>query len=114
VPRERLPELVQGLKVPFHRFDVILDHAEVWPNNVAVLQPRAVPDVLRDLHERLGLAVLRLGLPLDGRPFQPHVTLARHARGAVLAGRCEPVRWRAGAYVLAESKGGYQVLTQFG
>jgi 2'-5' RNA ligase len=115
VPRERLPQLATGLAVPAEAFELVLDDFAVWPNGVAVLCPSAAPPALLALNAALGPALRALGLPVDDRPYRPHVTLARHARGALLAGPPPgPVGWpvRSG-YVLAESAGGYRVLQRF-
>jgi 2'-5' RNA ligase len=118
VPRERLPQLVSGLQLAFEPFEFSLDRAEVWPNSVAVLQPGQTPHEMSQLHRKLGDALLKLDLPVESRPFRPHVTLARRARGAAPPARDAGVRWRADAgYVLAESLpagAGYQLLERFG
>jgi 2'-5' RNA ligase len=117
VARERLPQLVSGLQLAFEPFEFILDRAEVWPNTVAVLEPQQPPHALNQLYRRLGDSLLRLDLPVESRPFRPHVTLARRARGAVPSARNAGVRWRADkGYVLAESLpggSGYSILERF-
>jgi 2'-5' RNA ligase len=118
VAREKLPRLGSGLKVAFAPFDFELRRGEVWPNSVAVLQPdRAAPEMER-LQEDLAGALRRLELPVESRPFRPHVTLARRARGAVPPPEHAGVRWRANlGYVLAQSLpagGGYEFVERFG
>ena len=114
VPRERLPELIRGLVVPVPRMELMLDQVDVWPNQVCALTPRRTPRALADLRGRLGGALERLGLDMERRPYRPHVTLARHARGAKLGGHVPPpVCWRAASYVLAESAGGYRALARW-
>jgi 2'-5' RNA ligase len=118
VPRSRLPELAVALAVPpVPPFELLLDEFAVWHHGIAVLQPSAkAPDELLLLHARLGDALRSLALPVETRPFRPHVTLARHGEGATLAGAAPaPVRWAGGdGHVLAESAGGYHVLQRFG
>jgi len=118
VARERLPRLVSGLQRPFESFEFTLERAEVWPNSVAVLQPDRTPHEMSDLHRRLGDALSELGLPVESRPFRPHVTLARRARGAVPPLHGTSIRWEANdGYVLAESLPGgtgYEILERFG
>jgi 2'-5' RNA ligase len=109
IPRVRLPELVQGLGVGFAPFALDLDHAELWRGGIAVLAPNLTPNLvpqpLLALHAALGEALQRLDLPLEARPYRPHVTLARRA-GRELAPTvpCPPVRWQIDGYALMESK----------
>lgn len=119
VPRARLPELTQGLACPSAPFTLRLQRFALWRGGVAVLQAEEAPvPALAALHTALAGALHALALPVDPRPFDPHVTLARHAGGAALAGpgaAPAAVAWRCdGAYVLAESAGGYRVLQGFG
>jgi RNA 2',3'-cyclic 3'-phosphodiesterase len=95
VAPERLPGVVAGLKVGSEDFQFTLDRAEVWPNSVAVLQPQRAPDAMIRLHRKLADALRDLRLPVESRPFRPHVTLARRARGAVPAPREAGVDWPA-------------------
>ena len=44
-----------------------------------------LPDALRQLVAQVKHVLTDAGLPVDGRPFRPHITLARFARGAVAA-----------------------------
>lgn len=118
VPRVRLPELADGLAQAFAPFELVLDQFAVWHRGIAVLQPSGdTPAALAGLHAVLAAALRTLALPVEARPFRPHVTLARHASGANLReGEAPaPVCWRADdGYVLAESAGGYHVLQHFG
>jgi 2'-5' RNA ligase len=58
------------------------------------------------------------GVPLEARPWQPHVTLARRAEGALAPDDGRALRWRVRGYVLVESRlgsnGGYRVLRRYG
>ena len=118
VPPERLPQLVYGLKVGGDRFEFGLDRAEVWSNSVAVLQPGRTPPEMNELHRELAGALRQLNLPVESRPFRPHVTLARRARAAVAPVREAGVHWEANeGYVLAQSLpggAGYKILERFG
>jgi RNA 2',3'-cyclic 3'-phosphodiesterase len=113
VPTARLPELLHGLAVPVRRFDLTFSQAEIWPRGLAVLCADAVPEPLAALHAQLQAALQRLALPVETRPFRPHVTLARKARGAVPP--AEPLRlnWRAVGYALVQSQGGYRTLQHY-
>ena len=113
-----LPGLVQAMQaVPFAPFDLQLGKGEVWPNGVAVLVPTTVPHELGELHAAMSEQLRALSLPVEERPYRPHVTLARRAFGAVPASN-PPLRWRANdGFVLVRSLpggAGYQILNRFG
>ncbi|MGZ8260950.1 MAG: 2'-5' RNA ligase family protein, partial [Caldimonas sp.] len=55
---------------------------ELWRGGIAVLRVAGGPELV-DLHGAIGAVLPGLGVALDPRPFAPHVTLARRARGAV-------------------------------
>jgi 2'-5' RNA ligase len=50
-------------------------------------------DALAALHRKVDHALIRLGLPPEGRAYLPHVTLARISRGAAVSPEIE--RWLA-------------------
>ena len=103
VPRQRLPALVEGLRVPFAPFDLALRRCERWPRGRLVALPDEPPPALADLHAALGAALQHLGLPVEQRAFRPHVTLARRYDGPVPAPLASPVRWHVTRYALVES-----------
>lgn len=82
VPVERLADLVRACDVPTPPFQVELDGSALWPGGVAVLEPSRPPAALSALRGLLGERLGGVGLPVESRAFQPHVTLARHAQGA--------------------------------
>jgi len=90
---------------------------EVWPGSIAVLRFFAEP-ALAELHAAIGAVLQRFGVALDARPFAPHVTLARRARGAEPPRVPVDLEWRASGFALVESvRGGnasYRVLRSFG
>jgi len=112
VPRERIPELVHGLGVPVAPFILQLDRCEVWPNEVAVLQPRRTPSALQAQHERLKVALGQLQQPSTRDELAPHLTLARKARGSQPPLLPRAIDWRINGYALIEStpQDGYRVL----
>ena len=118
VPVQRLAGVTDGLKAPFEPFFLEFGWPDVWPNGVAVLRPVLMPACLLRLHETLSQRVADLGLPVDDRPFQPHLTLARRAMGAQPPPHGPRLRWEADqGYVLALSLpggAGYEVLERFG
>ena len=117
VAQPRLPELIDGLRVSSSRFTLCLDHAQRWPNGVTVLIPQAVPQALLALHAALRDALERLGVTTETLPYQPHVTLARHAGDSAAPVEILPVNWRVHGYALVESRPvtrDYVVLRHFG
>jgi RNA 2',3'-cyclic 3'-phosphodiesterase len=117
VERERLPELSEALRVPFDRFALAFGRAVLWPHGVAVLEPDAVPDALTYLHAELAAVLKRLALPVDARPFRPHVTLARRSAGASPSLDGPTIAWAIDRYLLMESTlgvdGGYTAVRDF-
>jgi 2'-5' RNA ligase len=117
VPAARLPDLRGGLQAEWSGCELALDSGTVWPGGIAVMEALHVPAPLARLHGELAGELLELGLPLDTRPYRPHVTLARKAAGA-RPPAFEPLRWRAGpGYALVRSVGGgrgYETLQAFG
>jgi 2'-5' RNA ligase len=117
VPHARLPELVQGLQVSFPRFELGFNRATLWPHGIAVLVPEAAPDALLQLHASLAVALRRLALPIEARPYRPHVTLARRAEGAAPPAPGSLLRWPVQDYALMESclgnRGEYRVVQRY-
>lgn len=118
VPVERLPALQQGMRLDWRGSGLVLDRAAVWPGGIAVLEAGTVPPELEDLHARLGEALARLGLPVETRPYRPHVTFARKAQGARPPAEFDAIRWQADpGYVLVRSLPGgrgYLTVQRFG
>lgn len=113
VPDDRLPELRAALHVPFTPFTLELGHCALWPHGIAVLEPGSVPEPLLKLHESLGQALARLALPVDARPYRPHVTMARRAAGAVPPASGPAIRWPVGHYALMSSGDAYATLQRY-
>lgn len=113
VPRSRLIELKQALPAPGTPVSLILDRVEVWPNEVAVLLPEATPPALQVLHGQLADTLRQCGLPVESRPYQPHVTLARRARSLIPQASL-PLRWTTQRYALVHSDHGYHPLQHYG
>ena len=118
VQPEQLPVLVRKLSFAFEAFELTFSRGEVWPAGAAVLRPDAVPPPLALLHAALRRELLSLALPVEERPYRPHITLARRAHGARPPQREAGLRWSADAgYVLVQSLpggAGYEILQRFG
>jgi 2'-5' RNA ligase len=104
--------------VPAPPFDLHFSRAEMWPHGTAVLRPDNLPIALRGLHARIGLALAAIGLPVEERPYRPHVTLARRASGAKPPVTAPPVQWEAkNGFVLVQTLAagrGYEIVERFG
>jgi len=115
-PRALLPALEAALAVPFTPFDLAFGYPEVWRHGSAVLAPRATPRALLDLHAALGRALQGVGITPEDRPFRPHVTLGRHASGALPPAAPAQIAWPVTGYALVASApdhGGYTVLRSY-
>lgn len=113
-PVERIPALRAALAGPLAPFTLTLEHAEVWPNGVALLAPAQPPALLAELHAAQADALRALGLSVEHRRYRPHLTLARDARGAVAPETFAPIEWPVDAVVLVQSlpDGRYQPLAR--
>lgn len=117
VDEARVPELMEGFRVPVTPFELELDTSKVWHRSIAVLEPAVIPWELLELHAALAHQVARMGLAVEDRPYKPHVTMSRRASGAVPPDFNEPLRWAVDGYALVQSKlnegGEYRVLQRY-
>lgn len=114
VDAARVPALLAACDIAPVRCTLSLDSPELWPNQCAVLCAREVPPALAVLHESLAQILRGLALPVEKRPFRAHVTLARHAAGAVPPSDAAPLRWPVHGHALVQSAGGrYTPLARF-
>ena len=112
VAAQQVDAVRDAIALPFTPFELTLREPAVWRGGIAVLESDA-PAALLDLQVRLGLALDALGLPVEQRPYRPHVTLARKARGAVPPG-ATPVSWPVHDFALVVSAGGeYAVMQRY-
>ena len=102
VPRVAIPELTSAFAVPWQPIDLSLDLMDLWQCGTTVLMARKTPDALTALHSSLADALRRLALPVEARPYQPHVTLARGGTGAVFP-TMPAVEWHCTRYALVEA-----------
>jgi 2'-5' RNA ligase len=115
-PRERVDGLAAALATLEPAPTALrASRGEVWRGGIAVLLFAAEPKVAA-LHAAIGGVVAGFGVALDPRPFSPHVTLARGARGAAPPLPPPELDWQASGFALVESApgGDYRVLRAFG
>jgi 2'-5' RNA ligase len=99
-------------------FALDFGRAELWPQGIAVVCPLATPPSLAALHARLAQRLRGLALPVDERPFKPHVTMARKAGHAALPPGGPALSWQVlNGFALVQSTSAgqdYTVLKRFG
>lgn len=109
----RLAEVADGLRVDAEPFELSIGSAQTWPRGLAVIVPHVVPAALAALHGELRARLERAGLPVEERPFRPHVTLARRAAHARPPRSLLDARWFVASYDLVASRGGYETLVSY-
>jgi len=118
VPLQQVPMLMAALRVPFQPFELSFSHCEQWPHGLRVAVPDTAAPPLTQLHAALGEALQGLGLPVDERPFRPHLTLARRYTPPLPAPKDVPLLWPVRGYALVESQaippGAYRVVQAYG
>lgn len=117
VDADQAEGIAAGAAVPFRPFVLHLDQPQLWPHGLAVLCTTRVPQPLQALYDRLGQVLRGLGHSVESRPYQPHVTLARHAGAALAPIACAPVLWPVRSFALVVSTGDqgqrYRVIRQY-
>lgn len=108
VNEEQLPQLCQlGAQVASQQagFKVVLDQLGVFPQaKVTWIGPSQAPRQLLELEQALRAGASALGLPLDERPYRPHLSLYRKARTLPpSAGPCRPIPLPVSDFHLYES-----------
>ena len=84
-------------------FDLTFDQLCYWSKpKVLCLTCSHTPDEVQSLVAELNREAASCGLQIETRPYQPHITLARHARYLPNL-NIEPVVWRAESFCLVES-----------
>ncbi|WP_434134289.1 RNA 2',3'-cyclic phosphodiesterase [Pseudomonas luteola] len=69
-----------GDHIPFEPCTVVLDRVERWHQGLISMIASQTPVPLVSLVDDLNLGLKSLGVPLDRRPFVPHLTAARKSR----------------------------------
>jgi RNA 2',3'-cyclic 3'-phosphodiesterase len=114
VPRDRVPELVRRMALPAPRCTLEFGRAELWPRGIAVCCPVTWPPAMAELHAHLADALRRAAVPVEVRPYRPHLTLARKAAGAIAPASPLALRWAVQSYALMESQRGYRAIARYG
>jgi len=92
-------------EVVFHSFELDLTTAYFWGHNhIVYAAPGAVPPALNILVSNLECALRKQRFRLEQRPYQPHVTLLRHALWSDAPLPVPPrVRWQINDFALVQS-----------
>ncbi len=104
IPRDRVARLeTLGAAVAAPRFNLVVDRLEYWRHNrILWAGVGDCPQALRTLVERLQEPVAAAGFRIERRPYVPHVTLRRDARGDPANTRIR-VAWPVTEFALVES-----------
>jgi len=93
-----------GAGLPREGFALLLDHVGGFrASGVAWVGASSIPPALAALHAALAQALAAGGFPIEARPFQAHVTLARKCSGVLREALPAPVPWRVDALTLVAS-----------
>ena len=105
MPVDAIPALREiGAAVPRTALRLQLDRAGSFrAARVAWLGMDVVPDPLMALHAALCTRLEAAGMRVEERPYQPHVTIARHCARALPARTIAPIPWGVQRVVLYES-----------
>ena len=99
---QQASQVVEALALP--PFAIRLDRLGLFPKaRVAWMAPSQPPERLLQLEAQLRQAVMALGIPVEERPYRPHVTLLRKCQAATTA-EVSPVELCANALHLYESR----------
>lgn len=106
----RVTEAVAGLPLPAFRLELGTPHR--W-RDLLVLLPERAPAALTAFQSRLRERLEQAGLPVERRPYRPHLTLARRVSEAPPAATAPQVAWQVrewGLYRSVEGQPRYQRL----
>ena len=88
----------------FTGFTLVMDRIGKWPAaGVIWLAPSVIPEELATLVLQLNQVASNCGFDIDSRPYQPHATLARKARGIVALPEFEAFDWKIKGFSLVHS-----------
>jgi len=107
---EALRELASGLRAA--RFVLKLDEIGCFRRSgVAWLGASTHQPHLLALQANLVRALRRGAFPVDERSYAPHLTLARHIRGAIHRSLPTPILWQVSSFALVASELGREAPT---
>ena len=85
-------------------FELAIDRVGYWPRpRILWCAPSVTPEPLLQLVQDLQEGLRACGLKPERRPYAPHITLARKARGVRGFEMDRPIPWRVRGFVLVAS-----------
>ncbi len=85
-------------------FSLKLDRAGKWPRaKVFWLAPTTIPEEFTSLVTGLNKSAIDCGIKVESRPYSPHVTLTRKAKGPVPRLDLTPFEWTIKSFALVQS-----------
>lgn len=85
-------------------FRLILDRVGYWSKpQILWLAPSRVPCELSVLFENMQVRLGKCSVPVDQRPYKPHITLARKVKTPPPKIKFDPLIWHVKQYSLMES-----------
>jgi 2'-5' RNA ligase len=105
IPETRLPAVRRAAQgVSGQHFELSLDHLGYWSRpRVVWAAPSTIPSELSQLVGNLQQRLQTTGLPVDPRPYAPHLTLARKVRPTPILADLEPTSWPVVQFQLYQS-----------
>lgn len=105
VPLECIaPLTAQAACLRFEPCELSLQRLECWPRAQVLCLTAQPPPSLLDLVSGLNEAAGQLGLPVERRPFLPHLTLARQVRRRMPPQTIPALVWPLRDFCLVESR----------
>lgn len=99
---KRLPEAAG--KIRAEPFSLTIDKPGWWPRpKVLWLGVSVVPPELKALVDDLNRVAADFDLPVDSRPYEPHITYARKASRPLLNLEFAPIDWKVRDFCLVAS-----------
>jgi 2'-5' RNA ligase len=90
--------------LPAENVELEMSRIGCWRKaGIAWMAPRELPKSLGLLRESLADVARGCGVPLDDRPYLPHLTLARGASVAIPESQCDPIMLRFRGFCLVRS-----------
>lgn len=98
----QIETVAAGISAP--RCDLVVERLEYWRHNrILWAGVERCPDAMRGLVERLSAGLRAIGFKLEDRPYAPHITLLRNARGGPAVPAVPAIAWPVDDIALIES-----------
>ncbi len=89
------------------QFTLTLDRVGYWSTpRILWAGSMQIPEALQSLVDGLQTGLASCGIPLENRPYQPHLTLMRKVGRRPAAAAIDPISWSVERFCLVESVSG--------